>query len=309
VELDLRLIVPAPDGPLVLLDSGGRLPAMTVDGDDDHATIVAVDEGLRARWAFTTPVLETHPRRDGVEDGAPVPTLVATEPADAAWRPPAGLAFASIPDGLDDVHASIRDRADELLGEIRTGSAPPPLRPRWARRGWHDRARAWMRAAAAASGHPLTGEPRPQLPARHLGAPAGADGERRPLPQGGLSAVPRGAVVTRFLADRYPGSVPRVVDVEPDEGWLLVEDVAAPWMSGLQAGRLDAVAIGARALVAIQRDVARRPADLAGLKRAGAVRRRSRRSRWISSARLGPTGSASGTRSSRRSGVRVWSTG
>ncbi len=272
MRLDLRLIVPAPAGPRVLLDEAGRLPAMTVETEDDHAAIVAVGAALRDRWRFTTPVLETHPRWHGLADGETVPTLVTTEPAAAAWHVPAGLGFGAIPDpgGLPPVLAA---RAAELLDEIRTGAEPPPLRPRWARRGWRARAVEWMGAAAADGGRPLTGGPRPHFLrgiSALLRAPT-ADGDlflKAVFPP--FHAEP---VITRFLAERFPTSVPRVVDIEADEGWLLVEDVGAAWISGLRAGRREAVALGARSLVAIQRDLAGRPEDLAALERAGAPHR------------------------------------
>jgi aminoglycoside phosphotransferase (APT) family kinase protein len=274
VPFDLRLIVPAPEGPLVLLDGDGRLPSMPADGDDDHATVVAVDEALREAWAFTAPVLETHPRWDSVADGEPVPTLVTTEPAATDWGPPAGLAYRPIPDDLESVPESLRPRARELLAEIRTGAQPPELRPRWARRGWHDRASAWMNRAAAAAGRPLVASPRPFF-LRGISALLRAPSADRDL---FLKAVfpPFHAepVITHFLAERFPEAVPRVVAIEEDEGWLLIEDVEAPWIGSLPlAERMAAVGPGARSLVAIQRDMARRPADLAGLARAGAPSR------------------------------------
>src|SRR5262249_47598326 len=81
-------------------------------------------------------------------------------------------------------------------------------------------------------------------------------------------------VITRLLAQLDPASVPRVVDIEADEGWLLVEDLAAPWIGSLPLPeRPAAMALGARTLVAIQRDLAPRSEDLAALVRAGAPRR------------------------------------
>jgi len=274
VPFDLRLIVPAPEGRFVLLDADGRLPSLPAEGDDDHAAVIAVDAALRASWAFGTPILETHPRWHDVAEGEPVPTLVTTEPAAADWRPPAGLAFGPIPDDLESLPASLRRRAGELLREIRTDAPPPQLRPRWARRGWHARASAWMDATATVAGRPLTGPPRPFF-LRGISALLRAPTAGRDL---FLKAVfpPFHAepVITRFLAERFPEAVPRVVGVEADEGWLLIEDVEAPWIGSLPvAERMPVVGLGARALVSIQRQMARRPADLAGLARAGAPRR------------------------------------
>lgn len=252
-RLDLHLIVPGPGGDTLLVGTDGRLPQQEIVGDEDEAAIVAVTAFLRDAWSFRAPVLETHPRWEGVADGDPIPVLVTTEPAAADWTPPEGLAFAPIPttaEGLPDVLAP---RAAELLEELRTGAGPPPLRPRWARLGWHVRASCWMTAAMAATGRPL------------LGAPA-------PFYLRGISALLRGTtaegdvylkavfppfhpepVVGQLLAQRTPSLVPRVVAIEPDEGWLIVDDVAAPWVSDLPPdGKRRGLAVGARAVVAIQ---------------------------------------------------------
>jgi len=37
-------------------------------------------------------------------------------------------------------------------------------------------------------------------------------------------------VLTRLLAERFPETVPTVVAVEPDEGWLIVEDIGSAWV-------------------------------------------------------------------------------
>jgi hypothetical protein len=275
VKLDLRLIVPGPAAGTVLRDASGALPRATVDGDEDEAAIVAVDELLRGGdWRLDAAVLETHPRWSDVPDREPIPTLVTTEAAPDGWQPPTGLAFASIPTVLDDLPAAIRPRAAELLGELRTGAEPPALRPRWARPGWRARAIAWMRRAAADAGRPLTGEPRPFY-LRGISAllRAPTDG-----PDLFLKAVfpvfHAEPVITRVLAERLPDDVPPVLAIEPDEGWLLLEDIGSSWVLELpEADRPAALREGARTLVEIQRTIAARPDDRAALKAAGSLRR------------------------------------
>jgi hypothetical protein len=271
VRLDLRLIVPGPASAVVLLDGDGRLPRAAVDGDPDEATVVAASAFLRDQWAFGRPILETHPRADGLPDGDPIPTLVTTEPSAAEWRPPAGLAFGPIPDALGDLPPVLVPRAIELLAELRTDAPPPELRPRWARRGWHDRAAAWMADATAQAGWPLLEPP-------------------EPFYLRGISALLRGRTargdiflkavfppfhfepaVTRLLAERFPAAVPRVVATEDDEGWLLMTDVAAPLIGEMPAAeRLAGLAIGAGALVRLQRDLGE---DIDAFVAAGAPRR------------------------------------
>ena len=59
--------------------------------------------------------------------------------------------------------------------------------------------------------------------------------------------------------------------IEPDEGWLLVEDIGSRWIGSLpEADRPAALAAGARTLIEIQRTMAERPEDLADLLAAGA---------------------------------------
>ena len=87
-----------------------------------------------------------------------------------------------------------------------------------------------MKVAAADAGRPLKGEPRPFF-LRGISAllRAPTDG-----PDLFLKAVfpPFHAepVLTHLLADRYPRSVPTVIAIEPDEGWLIVEDIGSSWV-------------------------------------------------------------------------------
>jgi hypothetical protein len=161
-----------------------------------------------------------------------------------------------------------------MLDEIRTGAPPPVLRPRWARPGWMARATAWMQAEAARAGRPLTDEPRPFF-LRGISALLRAPTTEADL---FLKAVfpPFHAepAITRLLAARYPDAVPHVLAIEPDEGWLLVEDVAASWVGDVpEPERPAALAAGARAIVAIQQSMAERPDDLVELAAAGAPSR------------------------------------
>ena len=257
MKLDLRLIIAGPTNATVLLDRGGSLPAAPVDGDADEATVVAATAYLRDAFAFETPIIETHPRWEGVPDGEPIPTLVTTEPAPADWTPPDEFAFGPIPSALEGVPATLVPRAEELLTELRTDAPPPALRPRWARPGWHARASGWMVAAAADAGRPLVGEPMPFY-LRGISAllraetATGAVFLKAVFPP--FHAEP---VVTCLLAERVPASMPVVLAIEADEGWLLVEDLGATLVGELPADRRgNALAAGARAIVELQRSVA-----------------------------------------------------
>ena len=254
MKLDVRLIIPGPVAGRVLIDGLGRLPAAAVDGDTDEATVVTATAFLRDRFALFAPILETHPRWEGVPDGESIPTLVMTEPATADWTPPGGFTFGAIPASLDGVPPPLLPRAIELVDELRTGASPPALRPRWARPGWNARAVAWMTRALEDAGVPLLEEPQPF---GHRGISALLRG-RTAAGDVFLKAVfppfHSEPVVSRLLAERFPASVPRVLAVEPDEGWLVVADVAAPWVGDLPAGQQVAgLVAGVASIVRIER--------------------------------------------------------
>jgi aminoglycoside phosphotransferase (APT) family kinase protein len=299
VKLDVRFIVPAAGGSTILLAGegelagDGELPSAVLEGAEAVAAIIPVDAFLRDEWRLSAPVLETHPKWRGVADGEPIPTLVLTEPAPAGWAPPDGMAFGGRPANIDALPESIRPRAKELLDELRAGSPPPPLRPRWARRGWYERASSWMRLAAASAGRPLAGEPRPFM-LRGISAllRAPTDG-----PDLFLKAVfpPFHAepVLTRLLAEWFPSAVPSVVAVEAEQGWLLVEDVGSRWVvDEPEAVRPDALRRGAETLVAIQRSIASDPAARSELLAAGAPHRPLARLHADVAAAIAPDGSA-----------------
>jgi phosphotransferase family enzyme len=293
VKLDLRLIVPDSTGRAILVAPGGQLPSAEVEGDDAVAAIVPVDTFLRDAWRFSRPVLETHPKWRDVPEGEPIPTLVTTEPAPPDWAPPTGLTFGAIPARVKDVPITIRPRAEELLAELRDGTPPPPLRPRWARHGWYDRATTWMRSAAAAAGRPLTGDPRPFF-LRGISAVLRAPTEGPDL---FLKAVfpPFHAepVLTALLAGRFPEAVPRVVAIEPDEGWLIVEDIGSAWIGDLpDADRPAGLRRGAETLVGLQRSIGADAAAKASLLAAGAPHRSLALLPAAVDAAIGPAGSA-----------------
>lgn len=274
MKLDLWFLVPGPSDRTILLDPHGGLPTVQVEASETEAAVIAAAGFLRDAWGLAAPVLETHPKWKEVAKDEPIPTLVLTEPAAAEWTPPAGFAFAPVPVTPGDLPLPIRPRADELLAELRDNAPSPDLRPRWMRRGWFDRASTWMRTATTDAGRPLTGDPRPYF-LRGISAllRAPTDG-----PDLFLKAVfpPFHAepVLTRLLAERFPESVPAVVAIEPDEGWLIVEDIGSAWVGDVpEADRPAALGRGATALVSIQRAIAPDHEVLRTLLEAGAPHR------------------------------------
>ena len=208
---------------------------------------------------------------EGHAEGEPIPTLVRPSPRPPTGRHRPASRSGPVPATPLDAPLPIRPRADELLRELRTGAPPPKLRPRWARRGWIAR-RGLDEAPPLRAGRPLKGEPRPFF-LRGISAllRAPTDG-----PDLFLKAVfpPFHAepVLTHLLADRYPRSVPTVIAIEPDEGWLIVEDIGSRGSDDLPADRAAGLGRGAAALVEIQRTLA--AADLSEC--AGPARRPGR---------------------------------
>ncbi|MFL5779577.1 MAG: phosphotransferase family protein [Chloroflexota bacterium] len=274
MKLDLWFLVPGPTAGTLLLAPDGSLPTAQVDGDESEAAVIAVAGYLRDAWTLRSPVLETHPKWKGVPEGEPIPALVTTEPAAVGWTPPEGLLFGPVPGAPGDIAEPIRPRAEELLAELRGRLPAPVLRPRWARPGWFDRASTWMRSAAVAAGRPLAGDPQPFF-LRGISAllRAPTDG-----PDLFLKAVfpPFHAepVLTRLLAERFPETMPTVVAIEPDEGWLIVEDIGSSWIGDApEDDRPAALGQGASTLVAIQRTFASDADAVRTLLEAGAPHR------------------------------------
>jgi Phosphotransferase enzyme family len=274
VKLDLWFLVPGPADGTILLDARGGLPTVQVDGTEKEAAVIAVATFLQDAWGLGAPVLETHPKWKEVAEGEPIPTLVLTEPAPTEWTPPTGLDFAPVPATPDDVPWPIRPRADELLAELRDNAPPPELRPRWMRRGWFDRASTWMRAATTDAGRPLTGDPRPFF-LRGISALLRAPTNGPDLFLKAVFPVFHAEpVLTRLLAGKFPGAIPTVVAVEPDEGWLISEDIGSAWIGDVpEADRPAALGRGAGALVAIQRAMATDGGAIRTLLDAGAPHR------------------------------------
>jgi aminoglycoside/choline kinase family phosphotransferase len=124
-----------------------------------------------------------------------------------------------------------------------------------------------MTKALADAGRPLLDEPRPFF-LRGISALL-----RGPTAAGDvfLKAVfppfhPEPAA-TRLLAERFPGTVPNVIAIDADEGWLLIDDLAAPWIGELAAEtRTAGLRAGAEVLVVMQRTLV---GDLAPFVAAG----------------------------------------
>ena len=103
----------------------------------------------------------------------------------------------------------LQPRVEEWLAELR-GAPIDPLRPPWARPGWHARAEEWV-------GRPL--DPYRLWP---LAAVLESEGE---FFKAVFPLFHHEPVVTRALAARNPGDVPDVLRIDEHEGWLLMREI------------------------------------------------------------------------------------
>jgi len=265
-RLQTHLLASAADLRAVLVEDGAdgpRLPERTLIPAPGETAIVAVSRLLRADFEVSWPVLETHLREDRAADGEVViDALVVCEPAPAGWAPPAGVRWQPSAEVAPAAPVSLRPRLDTWLGELRTGADPPALRPRWSRPGWHARATAWMSAQLERAGTPPVGP----IEVRRLWGLSAL--LYAPTRSGGAwfkAVFPPFAhepAVTQLLESAAPGTVPRVLAIEPDEGWLLLEHVARAEQPSTDE---DALERSIRLLVKAQRSLMGREPELVGL--------------------------------------------
>jgi hypothetical protein len=253
-----HLLVPRAGNGAVLVDADGALPRLELELAEGDTIVVAVRRQLRSAWDLDAIVLETHlpPPQDGSDDHV---ALAVLDAPDEGWSVPSFVRWGEAPASLPE---RIGPRAATWLDEWRSGMAPPPLRPRWARPGWHARATSWIRASLEAAGRPATGE----IDIRRLwGISATA---RVPTADGGAAwfkavfpPFDREVAITRLLETQVPGAVPTVIAVEEREGWLLLDDVGGGEPIGFDANE-DQLATAIGRLVETQIGLAGREEQL-----------------------------------------------
>lgn len=211
----VHTVVWHPDDHRILLDPDGALPSFAVE----DRWKPEIPRRLRERFGIDAVPLLRPLRRLPPKGEEGVPALLCD--VLEAHAAPAGLRWDHAPTALPD---PLRGCVDALLAEA-AGGVVPALRNPWARRGWHARAEAWIRAQApdVATVEPvknwsLSCVLKAVAPERTLWFKVSTD---RPL------FADEGAV-TAALARRFPGAVPAPVARETDAGWMLLPDVGAP---------------------------------------------------------------------------------
>ena len=161
--------------------------------------------------------------------------VLELETPDEGWKPPAHARWA----GEDELgRIRLRDEAHRaLLAAYLREGLPPAERAPWARRGWRERALAWLEVEVARLGRRLVAVEQVKhwsistiLRIRTDGAPLYLKASAK-LPL----FVDEGAV-TAALAARFADAVPAPLAVHPEEGWLLLADFGDPvgWSAPLE---------------------------------------------------------------------------
>ena len=115
--------------------------------------------------------------------------------------------------------------AARVAGELEAGSPGPPGRP-WAARGWFAGVERWLEDAMAAIGRPVTG-PLEQVRVWELScvlrAPTAA-GDVWFKSNAASPLLVNEAVVLGALAGLFPERVPAPLAVDPERGWMVLDD-------------------------------------------------------------------------------------
>ena len=149
-----------------------------------------------------------------------VPREAAAPPDGMAWVGRDGLAGVAA-DGL----ATDAALAAGVVEALERGPGGDPGQP-WAARGWFAEAERWLRSTMAGLGRPVTGTVRQAQVWRLscvLRAPTG-DGDVWFKASTTSSLFVNEGVVMGALAGLFPGRVPAPLAVEPERGWMVLDD-------------------------------------------------------------------------------------
>jgi hypothetical protein len=150
-----------------------------------------------------------------------VPRQERAPPPGMAWVGRDGLAGAGAADG----RAAVPAVAAQVVEALERGPGGDGGQP-WAARGWFAEAEGWLRSTMEGLGRPITGT---VLQARVwrlscvLRAPTG-DGEVWFKANTTSPLFVNEGVVMGALAGLFPGQVPAPLAVEPERGWMVLDD-------------------------------------------------------------------------------------
>jgi hypothetical protein len=151
--------------------------------------------------------------------------VYALENRSPAWIPPAGARWIG-EDELTELNLAVPEHLRLLrdwFAEAASGRVPERRVP-WARPGWFDEAAAWVRAQLDHAGLAVTGpvEQRRTWQRSCILRARTAAGEVYLKAVPGMFALE--PVLTKELAARYPANLPRVLAIDRDRHWLLMQE-------------------------------------------------------------------------------------
>jgi hypothetical protein len=219
-------LVPHPREPKLLLLSGPdgwSLPHWTTAEPHLRHSVRHINEAMQRRFGLETTVLRRiHERRD--------PTTGQTERVYALenhardGKPPAGAHWVDA-DGSEGLRLAVPEHRSLLRTWFDELEAVPARRLPWARPGWFGQASGWVRDELARAGIPIVG-PIEQLRTWQRSCILRATTARgevffKAVPPMFASEPP----LTQALAEQHPAHMPRVLAIDPDRRWLLMEGV------------------------------------------------------------------------------------
>ena len=254
---NFHIILPDVERKRILLlpgDTGWKLPFLAVEDrlwvGKSHQIIAHLREGLGLHCDFT--VLRYLHRETDEEERWDRTYLVLELHANPTEPPLGGqwvnrVSLAGVPVSDEKVRGWLLDYLDEeTAGEF------PPLRAPWAKTGWFSTASAWMAETLAGLDRPPTGAVQ-QF--RNLGISC----LLRVPTQAGLvylkatAKLPffvNEAVLMTRLAEKFPGQIPPPLAIEPEKGWMLLDDFGADL--GTDSASAEEVASALRQFGALQ---------------------------------------------------------
>lgn len=218
-RLRLTGLLRHPSEPRVLLlrgDRTWRLPRVATATDTWLADVRVAGRAWERRLG-TRPWLLRRLAQSHDEERDVLDALQELELVDPAWTPPRNGRWASREDverlRVDEEHAGLASGYLDRLGEV------PPQRPAWSRPGWHAPLREWLEAELGE----VALEQAKVWGISTVVRVEAAPGERWFKASAPLPLFVNEAVVTEWLAGRFPGYVPRPVAADRERGWLLFE--------------------------------------------------------------------------------------
>jgi hypothetical protein len=240
-SLDLHVLVTDPAG-AALLVAGDALPRLRVEWTAPERMATAVGRTLRQRWAAEVAILELHGDDDDAVwgDRAP-PWLAVVELLESGWTPPTGCRWQSLAGPDPGGAPALRPRLTTWLAEWRGQRETAALRPAWSRPGWYQRASEWITQRLGEQGRPPTGRVE-QFTHWEIAAVMRVDTARGPVWFKAVFSVfghePR---ATALLSGHFPDRVPRVLAIDEEEGWLLLDDAGTATVADHPEADADAI--------------------------------------------------------------------